>query len=141
MSLEIEQKFKQILTDNGYRITSARTETFKHLINEEPQSISELLKRTSSKVDRVSVYRSLELFEKLGIINRIYIGWKYKLELSDAFVHHHHHLSCLNCGAVIAIEDEEHINNFINKVASSAGFTPRRHTFEIDGFCASCSEE
>ena len=138
MSLESEQQFKQILTNKGYRITNARLETFRHLLNEDPQSINVLLKRLDSKVDRVSVYRSLDLFEKLGIINRIYIGWKYKIELSDTFTHHHHHLSCLKCGATVAIEDEKHIDEFINKVASSIGFTPRRHTFEIDGYCASC---
>lgn len=130
--------FRRILTDNGYRITEAREDTFKLLIGPEPQSMREIIAKADGKVDRVSVYRSIELFEKLGIAYRIYIGWKYKLELSDEFVAHHHHLSCLNCGKVIDIEDEQHIDEFIESVASRVGFKPRRHQFEVDGYCSDC---
>jgi Fur family ferric uptake transcriptional regulator len=130
--------FRQIITSNGYRLTSARESTFRLLISPEPQSIRELLAKANGQIDRVSVYRSLELFEKLGIVHRIYVGWKYKLELSDEFVAHHHHLSCLSCGDVIDIEDEKHIDDFIREVAHKFGFVPRRHQFEIDGYCKQC---
>lgn len=65
-------------------------------------------------------------------------GWKYKLELSDEFVSHHHHVSCLRCGTVVDIQDEEHIDAFIQEVAQRIGFKPRRHQFEIDGYCKNC---
>src|SRR5688500_18728042 len=109
MSTDDMNSFKQILSNSGYRLTDAREATFKLLISPEPQSISQILAKADGKVDRVSVYRNLEVFEKLGIIHRIYVGWKYKIELSDEFISHHHHLSCLKCGKVIDIEDETHI--------------------------------
>lgn len=130
--------YKQILRTNGYRLTNAREVTFKLLISPEPQSISQILIKAHGQVDRVSVYRNIEVFEKLGIVHRIYVGWKYKLELSDEFMAHHHHLSCLECGKIIDIEDEQHINDFIQEVAEKFGFKPRRHQFEIDGYCAQC---
>lgn len=133
------KNFRRILADNGYRITEAREDTFKLLISPEPQSMREIIAKADGKVDRVSIYRSIELFEKLGIAYRIYIGWKYKLELSDEFIAHHHHLSCLNCGKVIDIEDEQHIDEFIESVAAKAGFKPRRHQFEVDGYCKDCA--
>ena len=138
MSTDDINSFRQIITSNGYRLTTAREATFKLLISPEPQSIRDILAKAKGNIDRVSVYRSLELFEKLGIVHRIYVGWKYKLELSDEFVTHHHHLSCLGCGTVIDIEDEKHIDDFIHQVAHTFGFQPRRHQFEVDGYCKDC---
>ena len=123
----------------GHRVTRAREQTFRLLLRPEPQSVKELLTKAGGAIDRVTVYRNLELFEQLGILHRIYIGWKYKLELSDAFIAHHHHLSCLSCGRTIDIADEAHIDQFIHEISVKYGFTPRRHQFEIDGYCRECS--
>lgn len=131
-------RFRQMLAEHNYSITKAREATFRSLISPEPQSIGEILSRAKGTVDRVSVYRNIELFEKLGIVQRIYVGWKYKLELSDEFISHHHHLSCLECGKVIDIEDEQHIDDFIQMIAARFEFMPRRHQFEIDGYCKDC---
>jgi Fur family ferric uptake transcriptional regulator len=140
MSTDDLTLFQQNLTDNGYRVTKAREATFKLLLSPEPQSMAELLAKASGSLDRVTVYRNIDVFEKIGLVHRIYIGWKYKLELSDQFIRHHHHMSCLSCGAIIDIEDEQHIDEFITSVASSLGFTPRSHHFEIDGYCRNCQK-
>lgn len=140
MSTDDINNFKEILSSNGYRLTDAREATFKLLISPEPQSISQILAKANGKVDRVSVYRNIEVFEKLGIVHRIYVGWKYKIELSDEFIAHHHHLSCLECGKIIDIEDEKHIDDFIQQVAKKFGFEPRRHQFEVDGYCKQCCD-
>ncbi len=138
MSNDDINNFKQILSSNGYRLTVAREAIFKLLISPEPQSISQIIAKATGKVDRVSVYRNIEVFEKLGIANRVYVGWKYKIELSDNFIAHHHHLSCLACGKVIDIKDEKHIDDFIQEVANKFGFESRHHQFEIDGYCIKC---
>lgn len=132
--------FKKTLADNGYQVTKAREATFKLLVSPEPLSMSEILEKADGSVDRVSVYRNIDVFEKIGLVHRIYIGWKYKLELSDKFVGHHHHLSCLKCGKVIDIEDEKHIDDFIHEIANKFGFQPRRHQFEVDGYCKDCAK-
>ncbi len=138
MSTDEMTLFTQTLADNGYSTTKARQAVFRLLIGSEPQSMHQLLERAKGTVDRVSVYRNIEVFEKIGIVHRIYIGWKYKLELSDQFISHHHHLSCLKCGKVIDIEDERHIDEFIKEVSVKFGFEPRRHQFEVDGYCREC---
>jgi Fur family ferric uptake transcriptional regulator len=141
MSTDYTTNFKRILSSNGFRITKARETTFKLLINPEPQSVSQILKKANGKVDRVSVYRNIELFEKLDIAHRVYVGWKYKIELSDDFIAHHHHLSCVNCDRIIDIEDEKHIDDFIREVAKKFNFKPRRHQFEVDGYCLDCQKK
>lgn len=131
--------FKNILSQNGYRITTARMSLFQTLLNSEPLSLREVLEKANDTIDRVSVYRNIELFEKLHIIKRITIGWKYKLELSDTFVAHHHHLSCLSCGKIIDIVDESSVEQFIKNISRSLSFTPLNHHFEIDGYCFECT--
>lgn len=99
MSSEYLVQFKKTLAAGNHHITTARLTTFNLLISPEPQSIAEIQAKAKGAVDRVSIYRSIDLFEKLGIVHRIYVGWKYKIELSDQFMAHHHHLSCLGCSA------------------------------------------
>ena len=131
-------KIKELLVNNGYSWTKSRRLVYETVYVGKPKSINDIISSLDGQVDRVSVYRVIELYEKLGAVNRINIGWKYKLELSDKFVPHHHHLTCLNCGQVIDIEDEEHIDNFIEEVTSKFSFKPERHAFEIEGLCINC---
>lgn len=140
MSTADTAHFQRLLAEGGFRVTAARKASFELLLSPHPQSMADILAKAKKlNIDRVSVYRSIDLFEKLGIVHRIYVGWKYKLELSDQFVAHHHHMSCLNCGKIIDIQDEAHIDAFISQIAKQSGFTPRRHQFEIDGYCQDCS--
>lgn len=132
-------QFRTILKDQGYQITRAREAIFKLLLNAEPQTLTEIIKNSNGLVDRVSIYRNLELFERLGIAQRIYIGWKYKVELTDKFTSHHHHLICLKCDKLIDIEDHSYIDIFIENITKDVNFRPRRHQFEIDGYCSDCS--
>jgi Fur family transcriptional regulator, ferric uptake regulator len=85
------------------------------------------------------LYRTLALFERLGLVHRMYIGWKYKVELSDVFTHHHHHISCLKCGKIVAITEDEKIEQLISAVARSHGFTLQGHQLEVTGYCSLCS--
>src|SRR4051812_38298994 len=89
---------RAILKQKGYSLTKPRKSVFELLLNHEPQSIAELIARSGTKIDRATVYRTVELFEKLGIVHRVNAGWKYKLELSEAFNDHHHRMHCTNCG-------------------------------------------
>lgn len=123
----------------GYSLTQQRQFVFDLLINQEPLTMSELISKTKNKIDRASVYRIIDLFEKLGIVQRLNIGWKYKIELSDKFADHHHHLSCQRCGRVIPI-NEKSLENFINQLVKQYNFSARSHQIEIQGLCGTCKE-
>ena len=136
--MDPSSKLAGIFKRRTLRATKPRQAVFKCLLKAEaPLTNSEIIRRATS-VDRVTVYRTLALFEKIGIIHRVYVGWKYKLELTDKFIGHHHHLSCLSCGKVTDIKDEKYIENFISEVTTRFGFQPRRHQFEIEGICRKC---
>lgn len=121
--------------------TAARSQVFAVLANNEPLTMPELAERCVMSIDRASVYRTIALFEKLGIVQRLQIGWKYKIELSDAFQAHHHHLTCLGCGSVTTLPEDIDIEAQLAKLASQYGYSALDHQLEIKGYCPKCEAE
>jgi len=131
---------RSLLKENGSSLTKPRKIVFDLLLNQEPQSMQVLSKRAEGKVDRATVYRTVELFEELGIARRLNIGWKYKIELSDVFTGHHHHMFCTNCGRTYDLAENSMLETMIDTVAAKSGFAPRGHQLEIYGHCQNCSK-
>jgi Fur family ferric uptake transcriptional regulator len=131
-----KESFCLLLKQQGRSITTARIAVFEALIGQEPLSMRTLAQKTRG-VDRASVYRAVDLFERLGIVQRLNTGWKYKLELTDKFTDHHHHLTCVQCGKTIAM-NEQALEQVIERLAHTHGFTPSSHQIEIQGFCRDC---
>ena len=129
---------KALLKKNGSSLTKPRKTVFDLLLNQKPQTMQVIIGRAKDRVDRASVYRTMELFEKLGIVNRLNIGWKYKFELSDVFQKHHHHFHCTNCGTTFSLEPNAMLETMIDTVAAKSGHSPRGHQLEIYGLCADC---
>ncbi len=130
---------KAILKSQGFSLTKPRKVVFDLLLNQEPQTMQVLAQRAQGKVDRATVYRTIELFERLGIARRLNIGWKYKIELSDVFSGHHHHMSCTNCGRLFELPNTPMLETMIDTVAAKTGFAPRGHQLEIYGLCSNCA--
>jgi Fur family ferric uptake transcriptional regulator len=130
--------FTQLLKTNRQSITAARLHIFEALVGQEPLTMHELVARVPA-VDRASVYRAVDVFERLGIVQRLNTGWKYKLELSDKFADHHHHLTCAQCGTTTAMNEDE-LESVIERLAAAHGFTPTAHQIEIQGLCADCRQ-
>ncbi len=63
--------------------------------------------------DQATVYRNTKVFEDLGIISTLRLGWNSKLELSDVFQHHHHHMTCVRCGDVKVLPEAPLIESAI----------------------------
>lgn len=128
------------LRKHGYSATKPRQVIFDALLLSGPVTVSELVSLVDSKLNRASVYRTVALFEKVTFIRRISFGWKYKIELSDTFTHHHHHVRCRDCNMVIDIQDDDDLRLVVEKMAKSTKFTKLLHELEISGLCESCSK-
>ena len=130
--------FRQLLKASHQSITNARLAVFTALLGQEPLSMHQLIERVRV-VDRASVYRAVELFERLGVVQRLHTGWKYKLELTDKFAEHHHHLTCTQCGRTISMNEAD-LEQVIARLAASHHFTPTTHQIEIQGLCQLCGK-
>ncbi|HEX4775053.1 MAG TPA: Fur family transcriptional regulator [Candidatus Saccharimonadales bacterium] len=133
------QDIATVLRENGLSVTKQRLFVFELLEGKEPLSMYELYDLAKGQLDRASLYRIISIFEELGVVQRVNIGWKYKLELSDKYTEHHHHLTCLNCQKVIPINEAE-LEAFITNLAATHNFKPAEHQIEIQGYCLACQK-
>ena len=90
-----------------------------------------------------SVYRNLDGLERSGVADRIASSGDHAhFEFAEPLLSHHHHLICMDCGAIedVQLDDdvEELVDRSLAEVASRAGFTPRRHSLDLHGSCADC---
>lgn len=129
---------KDILSKNGYSLTKPRLTVFSALQGTKPKTMRELVDSLSDVIDRASVYRTVALYEKLGIITRIQHGWKYRIELSDNFTPHHHHLTCNDCHKVISFEEPDNFEAMIKTISVNNNFSATNHNLEIYGQCMAC---
>jgi Fur family transcriptional regulator, ferric uptake regulator len=130
-------KLRSTLKAAKYSATKPRVAVFNELATHGPLSVGTLASQLAPAVDRATVYRTVELYEKLGIVNRIWHGFKHQVELSEIFTPHHHHAMCQNCGQTIDIASPE-LEATLAKLAKSHHFLALSHSVELLGYCNKC---
>ena len=131
-------QLKKLLKASGYSSTHARKLVFTALFGSKPVTIQELEVELKQGINRASLYRIIALFEKIGVIHRLNYGWKYRIELSDDFNPHHHHMHCILCGILIDFDEPPTIAASIHALTSKYQFRVTNHQFEIEGYCHNC---
>lgn len=134
----MQDRLIRTLKDKGYSLTKTRLALFSALQSGKPRTMRELTLDLSSVMDRASIYRTISLFEELGIVVRVQQGWKYKIELSDVFSPHHHHISCLKCGKNINFDEPKGLEEALDNIARQNNITHVSHSLEIIGICIDC---
>jgi len=130
-------RFKDTLKDSGNSFTTSRRQIFEKLAQSGPITTAELATYCVDAIDRATVYRTVELFEKLGIINRIWHGFKSQIELSEIFTPHHHHAVCQQCGESIDIINGD-LEKLLASIARERQFLAVGHVIELIGYCERC---
>lgn len=129
-------KFQKVLKEHGLSVTGPRLLVFNALYSFGLQSISDLTERCA-QVDRASVYRTVALLEDLGVTQRVHQGFKYKIELGDMFLPHHHHITCTVCGKLSDIE-QARLEQLLHDIAESENYQLTSHKVELVGVCQKC---
>ena len=119
------------------RITASRVAILKIFKNATAPLSPMEIANINPTIDKVSIYRTIEVCEKIGLITGVAYSWKQRYELAAPFRPHHHHLLCNNCGTIEEIRSEE-LEEMIHVLANEQGFKVMGHTFEINGLCHAC---
>ena len=127
----------EIFEQHGFRLTKPRQQIFDILKNSEiPLTIGDIAKNCKN-INRTSIYRTIIIFDRLKIINTIYIGWKNYYELAEPFIPHHHHLYCINCQNAEPIQPKE-LEKLVDYIGKKYNFIVTKHHFELEGICEKC---
>jgi Fur family ferric uptake transcriptional regulator len=132
----------QALRSAGYKLTGPRL-TILDILEQSGGHITstELLSRVEQRdatIGRASVFRTLELMIKLGIVWTSVQGGStvhYMLMPSG----HHHHIVCTSCGKLIEFEDCR-LGALIPRLEQEYGVRVEGHLLELYGICRDCQD-
>jgi len=128
------------LSEKGYRLTPQRLMILSAMESSHDHiSAEEIYAQVAAKYPNVNistVYRTLELLKKLGLVYEIDLGEgriRYHAEASG----HHHHLVCQDCGKVIDI-DESTLSSLKDILLRDYKFQAELRHVGIFGLCENC---
>ncbi|MEN9059897.1 MULTISPECIES: Fur family transcriptional regulator [Ponticoccus] len=119
----------------GLRMTGQRRTIAEVLdVASDHPDVEELYARASAqdpKISLATVYRTVKLFEEIGIVERVDFG-DGRARYEDAERDHHDHLIDLDTGQIIEFVDEE-IEALQEKIARKLGYRLTGHRMELYG--------
>ncbi len=131
------------LHDHGHKVTPQRVAIIKTVLEScellTPSALYEKVKEADPEVGEVTVYRTLNILEELGLVcvvhtennTHSYIGCPSE---------HHDHLICSDCGKVVNFT---HCNLELleKRLSVETGFAIKDHRLEFHGRCEKCSHK
>ena len=135
---------KSILSKNGISRTRFRTDLLNLFYTTKVSlSIDDILKHFHNSINKVTVYRSLESFEKKGLIHKVPDSnnlKRYSLcneeECSESSHNHNHgHFICYSCNQTFCIEDIKSPD-----ITCLKGFYVKELKLTLEGYCRDCTK-
>lgn len=129
----------------SYRLTPQREAVVDVLIANADDHLSAeevfmYTKELHSEIGLATIYRNLELLEKIGIIHRFDYGdgqSRYEIRLGEEEEHYHHHLICRKCGQIGEFHSDL-LETIEKRIAEETGFQVTDHCLRFFGLCESC---
>ncbi|MBM0064521.1 ferric iron uptake transcriptional regulator [Alkalicoccobacillus gibsonii] len=141
------ERIKKHLHSQSYKLTPQREATVMVLLEHEEDHLSAedvylLVKDKAPEIGLATVYRTLELLAELKIVDKINFGdgvSRFDLRKEGA-AHFHHHLVCIECGAVDEIE-EDLLGDVEKVVERDYNFKIKDHRLTFHGICYRCKDQ
>jgi Fe2+ or Zn2+ uptake regulation protein len=133
-------KFKAVLKEHGRSVTKSRLLLFGYLQEQDAVTVKQFLDDNLAIADRASLYRALQLFKEVGVVEERFLAGRRLIELTDLYDAHHHHLCCRRCGTATAVDMPE-VEAALLAFCKARGFCVDKHLIEADGLCANCSKQ
>ncbi|MEO8219137.1 MAG: transcriptional repressor, partial [Acidobacteriota bacterium] len=137
-------RFESFLRNQGLKLTSERTNLLREIFSShyhfEADELLFRLKDKNAKTSRATVYRTLDLLVRSGMVRRVHLGedhYHYERVAKDS---HHDHLVCTGCGDVIEFHDEL-LEQRQQEICARSKFTPTYHNLQILGVCDRCNRK
>lgn len=141
------QRVKEQLHKSSYKLTPQREATVRVLLENESDHLSAedvylKVKDKAPEIGLATVYRTLELLAELKVVDKINFGdgvARFDLRKEGA-KHFHHHMVCMECGAVDEIE-EDLLEDVERRVEKEFNFKILDHRLTFHGVCHRCRND
>lgn len=135
------ERFRRYLRDHHQPVTRQRDRVAEVvLLSDDHLSVDQIrrtLREQGSNVGLATVYRTLDLLVKSGLVRAHDFGQGFRRYEAMPAQAHHHHLICLRCGRVEEFAHER-LERMLPIIADEHRFQPERHRLEIYGVCHDC---
>ena len=130
------------LSKRGYRMTPQRIMILAAIENSNDHiSAEEIYAQIVAKYPQVNistVYRTLELLKRLGLVTETDLGGG-RVRYHSVEKGHHHHLVCQECGAIVDL-DESMLSSLKDTLLREYRFVADLKHLAIFGQCVDCSK-
>jgi Fur family ferric uptake transcriptional regulator len=137
----VSDEFRAYLREHNLPVTAQRLAiaelilgSVRHLSADE---VVRELKARKVKVGTATVYRTLELLVRSGLVVERDFAEGFKRFEPARDIPHHEHLICSTCGAVREFRDER-LERMTTLMAEAEGYTRQGHRLVIYGLCPDC---
>lgn len=141
--MRMSRNRKYVKQIKGYPLTSQRRLLLELLSNMDGHTdAKELYRRASARDESISpatVYRSLNLFKTLGLIDEMRLGnirCYYEVKQSPG----HQHLVCRGCRKVMEFQSP-HFQELIGEIRQKCSFKVTKAELYLEGYCSDCEEK
>jgi Fur family transcriptional regulator, ferric uptake regulator len=136
------QHAQRELEREGYRLSAPRSAVVETLADlgcsVTAKEIADRLRDRGTDVGVASIYRTLELLDKLRLTRRVDAAEGVaRYEPIGPSGEHHHHIVCDTCGEVSTFEDSD-LERVIERLASRVDYTIDAHDVTLRGECPTC---
>ena len=135
------ERFQRFLQGEGLKLTNERAalvrEIFAQHYHFDADELLIRLKQRNIKISRATIYRTLELLVKSGMVRRVHLGEDHYHYESVGADSHHDHLICTTCGDVIEFHDPV-LEARQREICKKNKFKPTFHNLQILGVCNDC---
>lgn len=134
--------FRRYLRDQGLPVTQQREAIAEVVFNSSEhlsvEEIEEQLRRQGERTGKATIYRTLEMLVKSGLVAEHDFGEGFKrYEHLFGQMPSHGHLVCTECGRVTEVQNPE-LMRVQEEITRQHGFQAARYRLEIYGLCAAC---
>ncbi len=130
------------LSEHGYRLTPQRMMVLSAIENSDNHiSAEEIYAQVVTKYSHVNistVYRTLELLKRLGLVTETDLGGG-RVRYHPTDKGRHHHLVCQECGKIIDL-DESVLSSLKSVLLREYKFSADLRHLAIFGRCANCNK-
>ena len=137
---ELSQNWLEKIQESGYRLTGSRRTVVEIIAASEraltPIAVYDLARAQHPGLGLVTVYRTLEKLESLGLIQRVHQPQGCQAFIA-AFSGHQHLLLCSRCGKV-EFFDGDNLESLIQEIGDETGFQIDSHWLQLFGLCSAC---
>jgi Fur family transcriptional regulator, ferric uptake regulator len=139
----MEQDWMQCLQEHGYHLTAPRRAIVDVLLHS-PQALSPMdlfdrVRQEYPRVGLVTVYRTLEKLEEIGLLQRVHQPGGCHMFMRAA-CGHEHLLLCTSCGKAQYFSGDD-IEPLILKVVEQTSFRVNDHWLQFFGTCPECQNK